>query len=131
MPGKVAWGILLALLAGCGERERLVFGLDPEDRQGPTSHIDPPSSDTTLLEGDPFVLGARTVDPSGVDTVFIVVEGANLNYLPLDAEGADTLNFAISLPTQGFAGRTITVGVFGKDVIGNIGPTVTRRLTIE
>jgi hypothetical protein len=129
MPGKLAFGGLLALLVGCGERERLVFA--PEDREGPTSQIDPPSSDTALTAGDPFAIGARTVDPSGVDTVFIQVEGANLSYLPLDAEGEDTLSFAISLPTQGFSGRTITVGVFGVDVIGNVGPTAIRRLTIE
>jgi hypothetical protein len=128
---KVVWGGLLALLMGCEERERLVFGPDPSDRQGPTSHIDPPSTDTTLAEGDPFVIGARTVDPSGVDTVYIEVEGANLSYLPLDAEGVDTLNFAITLPTLGLTGRTIIVGVHGVDVIGNVGPTVTRRLTIE
>jgi hypothetical protein len=131
MPGKLVWGVLLALLVGCEERERLTFGPDQEDREGPTSRIDPPSTDTTLAEGDPFVIGARTVDPSGVDTVYIEVEGANLNYLPLDAEGEDTLSFAISLPTRGFLGRTITVGVHGVDVIGNVGPTVTRRFTIE
>ena len=131
MSRKPVWGVLLALLVGCEERERPTFGLDPEDREGPTSHIDPPSTDTTLTEGDPFVIGARTVDPSGVDTVYIDVEGANLSYLPLDAKGEDTLNFAISLPTRGFLGRTITVGVHGVDVIGNVGPTVTRRFTIQ
>jgi hypothetical protein len=131
MPGKLVWVVLLALLVGCEERERLVFGPDPSDRQGPTSTINPPATDTTLTEGDPFVLGARSVDASGVDTVFIEVEGANLSYLPLDAEGEDTLSFSISLPTQGFAGRAIVIGVFGKDVLGNIGPTVTRRITIE
>ena len=131
MPNKVVRGVLLALLLGCGERERLVFEPDGEDHEGPTSQINPPSSDTTLAEGEPFVLGARTVDPSGVETVFIEVEGANVSYLPLDAEGEDTLNFAFSLPTLGLSGRTITVGVHGVDVIGNVGPTVTRRLTIE
>jgi hypothetical protein len=131
MPGKVVWGVLLVLLVGCEERERPTFGPDPEDREGPTSHIDPPSTDTTLTEGDPFLIGGRTVDPSGVDTVYIDVEGANLNYLPLDAEGRDTLNFAISLPTLGLLGRTIVVGVHGVDVLGNIGPTITRRFTIE
>ena len=131
MPKKVAWGVLLALLVGCEERERLVFGPDPDDRQGPTSIIDPPATDTTLTEGDPFLIGARSVDPSGVDTAYIEVEGANLSYLPLEAEGEDTLSFAISLPTQGFAGRTIAIGVSAKDVLGNLGPTVTRRLTIE
>jgi hypothetical protein len=131
MPGKVAWGVLLALIAGCDERERLVFGTDPDDRVGPATQIDPPSKDTTLTEGDRFVLGARAVDPSGVDTVFIEVEGAALSYPPLDAEGADTLNLAINVPTIGFSGQTITVGVFGVDVIGNVGPTVSRRLTIQ
>jgi hypothetical protein len=131
MPKPATWGVLLALLLGCDERERLVFEPEPEDRVGPTSTIDPPASDTTLSEGDPFVLGARTVDPSGVDTVYIEVVGANLNYLPLDADGADTLNFAVNLPTLGLSGRTITVGVYGVDVIGNVGPTVSRRLTIE
>ncbi|HEX2220760.1 MAG TPA: hypothetical protein VHG35_18320 [Gemmatimonadales bacterium] len=121
----------MALLLGCEERERLVFETDPDDLTGPASRIDPPSTDTTLTEGDAFVIGARTVDPSGVDTVYIDVEGADLSYLPLDAEGADTLSFALNFPTLGLAGRTVTVRVFGVDVLGNVGPTVTRRLTIE
>jgi hypothetical protein len=116
---------------GCEERERLVLGPDQTDRSGPTTRIAPPAIDTTLTEGDPFVVGARTVDPSGVDTVYIQVEGADLSYLPLDGEGLDTLEFSLNLPTLGFAGRTITVGIFGVDVIGNVGPTVVRRLTIE
>jgi hypothetical protein len=131
MSGKAVWGILVALLLGCDERERLTFETNPEDTAGPTSRIDPPSRDTTLTEGEPFVIGARTVDTSGVATVFIELEGADLTYLPIDANGADTVTFAINLPTIGFSGRTITVGVFGVDVIGNIGLTVTRRLTIE
>ena len=131
MPGKVVLGVLLALLVGCEERERLVFDPDPVDQTGPTSTIDPPSSDTTLAVGLPFVVGARSVDPSGVDTVYIEVLGANLSYLPLPAEGADTFNFAFSVPTQGFAGRTVTIGVYGVDLLGNPGPTVARRLTIE
>ncbi len=123
--------MLVALLLGCGERERLTFESDPEDTVGPSSHIDPPSKDTTLTEGDLFVVGARTVDTSGIDTVFIEVEGANLSYLPLDAHGVDTLSFSINLPTIGLSGRTITLGVFGVDVIGNVGPTVSRHITIE
>jgi hypothetical protein len=57
--------------------------------------------------------------------------GANLSYLPIDANGADTLSFAITLPLSRLSGRTVTVGVFGVDVIGNAGPTVSRRLTIQ
>ncbi len=131
MPAKAVWGILVALLLGCSERERLTFETEPEDKVGPTSSIDPPSKDTTLTEGDFFVIGARTADTSGVDSVFIEVGGANLSYLPIDANGVDTLSFALNLPTIGLGGRTITVGVFGVDVIGNVGPTVSRRLTIQ
>ena len=131
MPRKVGWGVLLMLLLACEERERLVFEPEPVDDDGPISHIDPPSRDTTLTEGVTFVIGGRSVDPSGVDTLYIEVEGANLSYLPLDGEGRDTFNFAISLPTLGLLGRTITVGVHGVDVIGNVGPTITRRLTIQ
>ena len=121
----------MTLLLGCDERERLTFETIPEDRVGPTSHINPPSQDTTLTEGDLFVIGARTADTSGVDSVFIEVTGANLSYLPLDAEGVDTFDFALNLPTIGLSGRTIAVSVFGVDIIGNIGSTITRRLTIE
>ena len=132
MPGKLVWGVLLALLVGCEERERLVFAPGPsEDTEGPITHIDPPSTDTILTEGDLFVMGGRSVDPSGVDTLYIEVVGANLSYLPLDGDGQDTLNFAINLPTLGLTGRTITVGVHGVDLIGNVGATVTRRLTIQ
>jgi hypothetical protein len=131
MPGKVVWGVFLALLVGCEERERLVFEPEPVDQEGPVSQIDPPSRDTTLTAGELFVVGGRSVDPSGVDTLYITVEGANLSYLPLDGEGRDTLNFAFSLPTQGLLGRTVTVGVHGVDVLGNVGLTLTRRLTIQ
>ncbi len=131
MPAKAVWGVLLALLVACDERERLTFETGPDDRVGPTTHIDPPSKDTVLTEGDIFVVGARTWDSSGVDTVYIQVEGANLSYLPLSADGVDTFAFAVSLPTIGLSGRTITLGVHGVDVIGNVGPTVSRRLTIQ
>ena len=131
MPAKAVWGMLVALLIGCEERERLTFETEPEDRVGPSSHIDPPSQDTTLTEGDFFVIGARTVDTSGIDTVFIELEGADLSYLPIDADGVDTLSFSINLPTLGLGGRTVTLAVFGVDVIGNIGPTVTRHITIR
>ena len=131
MPDKVIWGVLLALVAGCDERERLVFDTDPEDQVGPTTSILQPGTDTTITEGDAFVMGARSVDPSGVDSIYIEVTGANLSYLPFEGEGRDTLNLAINLPTIGFFGRTITIGVHGVDVIGNVGPTVTRRITIQ
>ena len=131
MPDKAVWLVLCGLVLGCDERERLVFETDPTDRVGPGTVINPPSQDTTLTEGDFFVIGARTVDTSGVDSVFIQVSGANLNYLPIEAGGVDTLTFSLNLPTIGLSGRTVTFEVFGVDIIGNVGPTVTRRISIE
>jgi hypothetical protein len=131
MPAKAVWGVLVALLLGCDERERLTFEPDPEDRLGPTIRIEPPARDTTLTEGDPFVVGVQAVDTTGVDSVFIGIEGADLSYLPIEGNGADTVTFSINLPTFGYSGRTITLEVFGVDVIGNVGPRVPRRLTIE
>jgi len=131
MPAKVIRLTLLALLLGCDERERLTFETDPTDQVGPSTQIHTPSQDTVLTEGDLFVVGARTIDSSGIDTVFITVEGANLSYLPIDANGEDTLDFALNFPTIGLSGRTIVLGILGVDVIGNLGTTVTRRLTIQ
>jgi hypothetical protein len=134
MPAKAVWGILLALLLGCEERDRLIFDTDPEDRTGPTSQIRTPSSDTTLTADDAlstFTVEARTVDSSGIDTVFIEISGASLSYPPIDADGADTVSFGFNLPLVNLVGQTITVGVFGVDVIGNVGLTVARRITIQ
>ena len=71
------------------------------------------------------------MDTSGVDSVFIDIQGADLSYLPLDAEGVDTFSFALNLPTFGLGGTEVSVTVFGVDVLGNVGPTVLRRFTIE
>jgi hypothetical protein len=131
MPGKAVRGVLLALLLGCDERERLTFEPDPTDLVGPTSQFTQPTQDTVLTEGDFYVVGARSADTSGIDTVFIQVEGANLSYLPLDAHGVDTLTFGLDLPTIGLSGRTLVYEIFAVDVVGNIGPTVSRRITIE
>ena len=89
--------------AGAAPRVRRAGPADVRDRSGRPDRADQrrsirPPQDTTLTEGDLFVIGARTVDTSGIDTVFIEVEGANLNYLPLDANGVDTLRLRAQLP---------------------------------
>jgi hypothetical protein len=66
-----------------------------------------------------------------VDTVFIEVTGASLSYPPIDADGADTVTFGFTLPLGNLVGQTVTVGVFGVDVIGNVGLIVVRELTIQ
>ena len=36
-----------------------------------------------------------------------------------------------NLPTFGLGGTEVSVTIFGVDVLGNVGPTVLRRFTIE
>ena len=130
MPAQVRWGVAIAVLLGCDERDRLTFP-NADDMVGPISTIEPPATDTVLTEGDLFVLGGRAVDSSGVDSVFFELEGADFTYRPLAGAGADSVSFGLNIPTVGFGGQTITVQVFGVDMLGNRGATVARRLTIE
>jgi hypothetical protein len=120
----------MAVLLGCGERDRLTFP-NLDDTVGPIASITPPAGDTVLTDGDPFQLGGFAVDSSGVDSVFFNVEGADFTYLPIDGEGRDTVRFGLNIPTAGYAGSVITVTVFGVDLLGNRGATVARRITIE
>lgn len=133
MPKQVLPLILFTLLWGCGERDRLTFPSNEPggDDEGPVSTIDVPSIDSTLTEGDFFVLGGRVVDPNGVDTVYVEVAGTGQAFLPLDGEGEDTVSFGIPIPTIGLSGTTVVVRVRGVDLLGNQGLTVRRQLLIE
>ncbi len=122
--------IAVALLIGCGERERLTFP-DLGDEVGPVSIIDEPSIDSVLTDGDPFVVAGRTVDANGVDTVYFEVSGGNQNFLPFAGQGDDTVRFGLPLVTVGRAGQTIIVRVQAIDLLGNLGAPVTRRLSVR
>jgi hypothetical protein len=133
MPKPVRPLILFALLSGCGERDRLTFPSNQPggDDEGPVSTIDVPSIDSTLTEGDFFVLGGRVVDPNGVDTVYIDAAGTGQAFLPIVGEGEDTVSIGIPIPTVGLSGTTVVVRIRGVDLLGNQGLTVRRQLLIE
>jgi hypothetical protein len=125
---------LAVALAACDERDRLTFPSDgpgSDDDQGPVTVIDNPSTDTTLNEGDSFVLTGRSLDTTGVETVFFDVEGGGVNFLPLPGEGQDTVRFGLLIPTIGNLGQTITVTAYAVDLRGNRGTTSVRRLSIR
>ncbi len=129
--GLLAW-VGLALLSGCGERSRLTFESNgPEDTTGPIASIDEPTADTVLFEGPPFIVGGQVTDPSGVDTVYIDLEGSDHTLLPLEGGGRDTVRFGVPITTLGQAGQTVTVQVFGVDLFGNRGARAIRRLQIQ
>jgi hypothetical protein len=125
--------LALALLA-CDERDRLTFPSNEpggNDEMGPITVVDNPSTDTTLDEGDPFVLSGRSLDTTGVDTVYFDVEGGSVNFTPLSGEGLDTVRFGLLIPTFGNLGQTITITVHAVDLRGNRGTTSIRRLSIQ
>jgi hypothetical protein len=137
IPGRafrrgVGWAAL-ALMAGCGTRERFVFPVEnPGDGQGPTTQISRPgTADTTVTEGDPLIIQGRSYDPDGVDTVYVAVGGINQGFAPKLGEGKDTVNFAAQLSTIGHSGATVIVQAFAVDLLGQQGSVVSRQIHIE
>jgi hypothetical protein len=132
---RAVWWLVVALIGGCAERERVTFPTDTGnngDGAGPVTSIDEPgASDTVLVEGDRFVLSGRTVDPDGVDTVYFDVNGLDVSFAPLRGGGADTVSFGLPLSTLGFSGVTVLVRIHGVDMLGNVGQTVSRQLHIQ
>ena len=132
MRTQAVWPALLLVLTGCEERDRLTFpSNEPVNGQGPVTVIDNPSEDTTLTEGDPFVLSGRSLDATGVDTVYFDIEGGSASYSPLSGGGQDTVRFGLVISTIGNSGQTITVTAQAVDLAANQGGVAIRRLTIE
>ncbi len=125
------WG-MLAVLTGCGQRDRLTFPTEnPGDGHGPASEIIRPSVDTTVFAGDLLIVQGRSYDPDGVDTVYFEVGGLSQGFAPINGGGADTVDFALQLSTFNHSGGTAIVRVHGVDMLGDQGSSVTRQIRIE
>lgn len=131
------WRAFLWLLGGasivaCDERDRLLFP-SPGDSVGPVTTIDQPNgADTTIFAGANFFVNGRTVDPDGVDTVYFFVIGGNQSFFPFHPSPVtDTVTFGFPVTTLGHSGQTLTVQIYGVDVLGNQGTTSTRLLHIQ
>lgn len=85
---SIRWAAL-AILAGCGQRDRLTFPTEnPGNGDGPTTEITQPAvSDTVVIEGDLLILQGRTFDADGVDTVYFEVGGINQGFAPIAGGG--------------------------------------------
>ena len=77
------------------------------------------------------MLSGRSLDTTGVDTVYFDIEGGGVNFSPLSGEGQDTVRFGLLIPTIGNLGQTITITAHAVDLHGNRGGTSIRRLTIR
>jgi hypothetical protein len=114
----------------CAERDRLTF-FNPTSGLGPVIDIQIPSQDTTVLVGSNVLVAGLAIDLDGVDVVIFDIIGGASAFPPLDTD-ADTVAFSITVPTSGLqADDTVTVAIFGFDVLGERGDTAFRRLALQ
>ena len=127
------WWLVLAMAAGCDQRERLTFPTeDPQAPLGPVSIITRPvATDTLVTRGDVIEVRGLTTDPDGVDSIYFEVEGVNFSLSPIGAQGLDTVDFAFELSTNNFVADTVVLRVFGVDLPGSQGDFVSRRFRLR
>jgi hypothetical protein len=133
VPARVfGWGAM-AVLVGCGQRDRLTFPSENHgDGQGPVTEISQPAvPDTTVIEGDLLIIQGRAFDPDGIDTVYFEVGGIGQGFAPIAGLGADTVNFALQLSTLNHSGATVIVRAYGVDLLGDQGGPASRQIRIE
>jgi hypothetical protein len=131
MPKRPFGLVLPLLLLACEERDRLTFPSEPGGGIGPVTTISDPSVDTVLTAGVVYVVGGRTTDTDGIDSLYFEIGGTGQGFLPAAGHGEKEVLFGLPIQTQGLSGATITVRVRAKDILGHEGDAVTRQLTIQ
>ncbi len=123
----------LVFVAGCGQRERLVFPTEnPGNGAGPVTQITQPAApDTVVTEGDLLLLQGRSYDADGVDTIYIEVGGVSQGFAPILGGGADTVDFAVQLSTLNHSGARVLVRAYGVDLLGGQGAPISRQIRID
>jgi hypothetical protein len=127
----LAGSALVAVVTGCETRDRLPFPSGGgTDQVGPITLIDDPSKDTTVVAGPGVFVNGRTIDNDGIDTIYIETEGGVTSFPPFIRVG-NAYRFGLPITTNRQSGATITVRVFGTDLLGNRGDTATRQITVQ
>jgi hypothetical protein len=127
----LAGALGMMLLAGCGERARLIF--DPgTSGAGPHTVIDAPETGLIRVPAGPMAtVAGRAIDDDGVDTLYVLVVGGEQFRPFTPEEPTDTLRFILPISTTGHKGDTLTVLVFATDRVGVRGDTAARTLIVE
>jgi len=127
--------VSVLMCGACSTRDRITFPSEPGpgDGIGPVTMIDQPNgADTTVPSGPEFFINGRTIDASGVDTVYFLVTGGTDHFSPFRPNPpSDTVRFGLPITTFGNEGETILVQVYGVDPEGNQGTVATRRIIVE
>jgi hypothetical protein len=82
------------------------------------------------VAGPDFFFGGFTRDQDGVDTVYFETDGGVTSFPPLVGAG-DSVSYVLPLTTNGQNGQTITLRIFGTDLLGVRGDTATRHITVQ
>jgi hypothetical protein len=123
-------GVVLAVAAGCSERDRLTFPTSV-DGKGPVVDIFDPSKDTTVQAGPAALITGRVVDQDGIDTVYFDILGGVTQFNPFFADGDDTVTFQLPITTSGQSGNIIQVLISGVNVVGLHGDTTSLVITVQ
>src|SRR6266540_5915181 len=120
IPGRAIRWAAVAVLVGCGTRDRLTFPTEnPGNGSGPITEITHPGTpDTVVIEGDLLIVQGRTFDADGVDTVYFELGGVNQGFSPITGRGKDTVDFSLQLSTINSGGATVVLRVHGVDLLG-------------
>ena len=85
-----------------------------------------------MPSGPHFFVNGRTIDESGIDTVYFLVIGGSDNIPPfIPNTPDDTVRFGLPITTLGNEGETIIVQIYGVDPEGNQGTVATRLIIVE
>jgi hypothetical protein len=129
--GLLALTLAVGTGMGCSTRDRPSFPTGGgTDLVGPSTTIDEPSTDTTVIAGPGVFINGRTLDQDGIDTIYVQTEGGITAFPPFVDVGT-VFRFGLPITTNGQSGQTITVRIFGTDRLGNRGDTATRQITVQ
>lgn len=118
-------------VAGCRERERLVFTSSIGNGAGPEVKITAPHTDTTIHVHDSLTILGFADDPDGIDSVWFTVEGVPFGFGPIFGNGDDTTLFNLKFTPSAFPDTgTVKVFVSAVDQLGDTGGTRLRVVKV-
>ncbi|MFI5235631.1 MAG: Ig-like domain-containing protein [Gemmatimonadales bacterium] len=126
----IALGAILCL-AGCQDRERLVFPAPGGDAAGPAVGIILPSRDTTIQVGGTVFVRGFAFDSDGVDSIWFTLQGAPFSLSPIHAGGStDTAFFSWTFNPSAFPDTgTVRLFVTAVDLLSDT--SLTKSLSIK
>ena len=130
-PRSVALGALLLGVLGCEDRLRPEFG-GLGNGIGPLSEVTTPAELDTVSRGISFQFGVRIEDDDGVDSFWVAPLDPLMDTLRFSGSGETTVLALVDLTVPGpSTADTLTINVFGVDIMGDTGVVASRHLLVQ